>query len=236
MTSPVLGCILAATDLSKNAVNALERAAHLARAHDSQFHVIHIVDPTAEDFDVDEARLLLEHQTAGLDPSPTLGVRSGHPFVEIADHARHLDSDLIVVGARGWHSLTERMIGTTAERVVRYGDRPVLVVRSDLRSRDYRRILVGVDLSDASADALRFTCSTFPDAAITAANICIVIGEHRLVVSGASEDAIRELRQTVTVAAESILERVARRPPARCQRTHRPPRLARVRPRGPHRT
>lgn len=87
MTPPALACILVATDLSPNAAHALERAAHLARVHDSRLHAIHIVDPTAEDFDVDEARQLLEHQTATLDPAPTTDVRSGHPFVEIVDHA-----------------------------------------------------------------------------------------------------------------------------------------------------
>lgn len=206
MTSPTLGCVLAATDLSRNATSALERAAHLARAHDSQLHVVHIVDPTTEDFDVDEARQLLEHQTAGLSPAPTLDVRNGKPFVEIVDYARDTNSDLIVVGARGWHSLTERMIGTTAERVVRYGDRPVLVVRSEPRSASYRRVLVGVDRSDACAEALRFTRSTFPDAEITAANICVVVGERRLLMSGASEDSINQLRQTVTEEAETTLD------------------------------
>jgi nucleotide-binding universal stress UspA family protein len=205
MTSPPLACILAATDLSPNATNALERAAHLARSQACPFHVIHIIDPTAEDFDVDEARQLLEHQTANLEPTPKIAVRRGHPFVEIVDHARELDADLIVVGARGWHSLTERMIGTTAERVVRHGDRPVLVVRSDLTG-DYRRILVGVDLSDASADAFRFTCSVFPDAEIAAANICVVVGEHRLLMSGASDDSINELRRSVTETARSAFD------------------------------
>lgn len=101
--------------------------------------------------------------------------------------------------------MTERMLGTTAERVVRYGDRPVLVVRTE-PSADYQRILVGVDLSDACADALRFTRSTFPDAEITAANICVVVGEHRLLMAGASEDSINELRRTVTETARTTLD------------------------------
>jgi hypothetical protein len=39
----------------------------------------------------------------------------------------------------------------------------------------------------------------------TAANICVVVGEHRLLMSGASEDAINGLRRTVTEAAKTTL-------------------------------
>jgi nucleotide-binding universal stress UspA family protein len=56
-------------------------------------------------------------------------VRLGMPWQQICAVATELDVDLIVLGAHGYH-LLERMLGTTAARVVNHADRPVLVVRS----------------------------------------------------------------------------------------------------------
>jgi nucleotide-binding universal stress UspA family protein len=50
------------------------------------------------------------------------------PHRAIVDAARAFDADLVVVGSHGYDTI-DRLIGTTAEKVVRHADRPVLVVR-----------------------------------------------------------------------------------------------------------
>lgn len=210
MNPPDLACIVAATDLSDNATPAVRRAADLARSHGSALHIVHVVDPAVDDFPVDQTLEVLQHQTLDLEPTATLAAREGHPFVEIARYATEVNAALVVVGARGRHSVLERVLGTTAERVVRHGHRPVLVVRSVPRSPMYERVLVGIDLSDPSVQALRFARRAFPDAHITAINVCVVIGERRLRMSGATDEDLEALRLSAvsssTVALETWLE------------------------------
>jgi nucleotide-binding universal stress UspA family protein len=53
----------------------------------------------------------------------------GTPWQVVCDSAAELDVDLIVIGSHGFGVL-DRVIGTTAARVVNHADRSVLVVRS----------------------------------------------------------------------------------------------------------
>lgn len=80
-------------------------------------------------------------------------VAAGKPFVELIRAAREEESDLVVVGAHGKHFLKALLLGTTVEKVVRKGERPVLVVKRATRS-PYRQVLVPVDFSEDSRQAL----------------------------------------------------------------------------------
>jgi nucleotide-binding universal stress UspA family protein len=61
-------------------------------------------------------------------------VKLGVPWQQICGAAVELDVDLIVVGAHGYHFI-DRVLGTTAARVVNHADRTVVVVRPrDARS------------------------------------------------------------------------------------------------------
>lgn len=190
--------VLVATDLSTRSGRAVQRAALIAQAHRAHLTVVHIVDPSVDDLSVAEARQLVEGQTSELDPQPTIEVGMGAPFVEIIRRARAGDAALIVLGARGQHSLGEQLVGTTAERVVRNGDRPVLVVRRFPQGDQYQEVLIGIDRSDRSAEALGFARRTFPGARLTAATICVVVGERRLQLAGASEAEMDSLRRATT--------------------------------------
>ena len=57
-------------------------------------------------------------------------VRQGRPFEEICRAARTLRADLIVLTTHGYTGLKHVVLGSTAERVVRHADCPVLVVRA----------------------------------------------------------------------------------------------------------
>jgi nucleotide-binding universal stress UspA family protein len=78
----------------------------------------------------DLARADLEARVREVPPELFDGieVEVGTPYQEILDAARAYDADLIVVGSHGY-SMLDRVIGTTAEKVVHHADRPVLVVR-----------------------------------------------------------------------------------------------------------
>jgi nucleotide-binding universal stress UspA family protein len=76
------------------------------------------------------ARRALERQTIALPPYLIEGTRVaiGAPWQAICEQAKRDDADLIALGAHGYHGL-DRLLGTTASKVVNHADRPVLVVR-----------------------------------------------------------------------------------------------------------
>jgi nucleotide-binding universal stress UspA family protein len=93
-------------------------------------------------------------------------VATGIPSEEVITAARAEDSDLIVVGTRGKTGLAHILLGSTAERVIRGAPCPVLAVRTEpvdieqegsgSRPVTLERILVPVDFSDCSLDALEY--------------------------------------------------------------------------------
>ncbi len=58
----------------------------------------------------------------------TAYVRLGTPWQQICGLATELDVDLIMIGSHGYN-IIDRVLGTTAARVVNHADRSVLVVR-----------------------------------------------------------------------------------------------------------
>ena len=87
----------------------------------------------------------------------------GRPFEEICRLAQEIDIDLIVIATRGNTGLKHLVLGSTAERVVRYSPCPVLVVRgSDSKKKSaqqlatFRKILVPVDFSDCSMKGIGY--------------------------------------------------------------------------------
>lgn len=94
-------------------------------------------------------------------------VATGIPSEEVLSVATGEDPDLIVVGTRGKTGLAHVLLGSTAERIIRGAPCPVLAVRAQPYGEDQavgkrrdpthlERILVPVDLSDCSLDALEY--------------------------------------------------------------------------------
>lgn len=77
-----------------------------------------------------EAERGLQELSQGVDRALVDSVRVGvgTPWQVICDAARELDVDLILIGSHGFGVL-DRVIGTTAARVVNHSDRSVMVVR-----------------------------------------------------------------------------------------------------------
>jgi nucleotide-binding universal stress UspA family protein len=179
----VLQHFLVASDLSPRANSALARALLLAEQHDASTSVLHVVDegpflekPLHAIFTslkgrkqklIQDAKAVLREQIAALVSHPqkqlTVHVEPGRDFVTIIRRARAQSADLIVLGAHGAHFLRDLFIGTTAEKVVREGDRPVLVVKKTPKG-PYRRVLAPVDFSDTSRRALELAMRVAPEA------------------------------------------------------------------------
>lgn len=155
--------ILVASDLSKRSRRAIRRAVALARQFGAELIALHVADDDRpEELIAAECRsaeaALREHLAAagaeGLAPQPVITTSAGDPFKVISDEADRVEADLIVVGAHRKRLLGDVFTGTTIERVMRLGSRPVLMVNRD-GEKPYRQVLAAVDLSETSAHALR---------------------------------------------------------------------------------
>jgi nucleotide-binding universal stress UspA family protein len=164
--------LLVATDLSPRADAALRRAARLAGDHGAEIVLLHVCE--ADGRDDQRARQLardgeekLRRKVRALsmrgNGAATVRVTTGKPFVEIIRVAREENAELVIVGAHGGGFLKTLLLGTTAERVVRKGDRPVLVVKRASQT-PYRQVLVPVDFSEASRVALQLALQFAPHA------------------------------------------------------------------------
>lgn len=165
--------ILLATDLAIETDLAFERAIKLALVLTAKLHILHICPPyshlsnktqkislkqiaenTIQNY-LDESIETRELQTT------ITVIESGEAFIEIINHAEKVNAGLIVMGMHGKSKLRDMFIGTTIERVIRKGIKPVLMVK-DKPLKDYKNILVGTDFSAGSKQALHVALELAP--------------------------------------------------------------------------
>jgi nucleotide-binding universal stress UspA family protein len=170
MKDPTHSPILVATDLSDPARRALREAGSLAEKRGARLLVLHVayhaapihpVFPQLSQRDVDEeiriGRKLsevLNKQVADIvaDSVETESIVDyGVAHVAIVRAAEERDAQLVVIGSRGATGLPRLLLGSVAERVVRYAPCPVLVVR---RTEHRGLVLAATDLSDPSLPAV----------------------------------------------------------------------------------
>jgi nucleotide-binding universal stress UspA family protein len=97
-----------------------------------------------------ELKRELERTWPGL--SVDTGVRLGRPVDVLAEEP----GDLLVLGSSGRTGIAEMFLGSTAAELVSIGGRPVVVTRSGPMDG---RVVVGVDGSETSTDAIEFAFS-----------------------------------------------------------------------------
>ena len=165
--------ILVPLDFSRPSLEALNYAAELAKSFAATVHLLHVTEPdeaaseagaahlmrqTAETLMSAREKLAKAHENhlASFWPANS-HVRSGQPFHEICQQAREIEADLIVLATRGHSGLKRVLLGSTAERVVRFAPCPVLVVRRWKRGNlRVRRIMVPTDFSQCAMAGLTY--------------------------------------------------------------------------------
>lgn len=156
-------CLLVPTDFSSGADLALCRAARLPLAPKAKVLLVHVLPPghtvrLRAQAEADARQRLAKAAALVADTASESGpssvtveseILSGSSFVEIIRRSRTASADLIVLGRHGHRPIRDMFIGSTAERVVRKGDVPVLVVARQ-PTHNYSRPLVATDLGDSS--------------------------------------------------------------------------------------
>jgi len=97
-------------------------------------------------------------------------VRDGRAHDVLREVAEHVRADLIVVGPHGEHSPKSRLLGTTADRLVRTAPIPVLIGGRQKPGAREKRIVAAVDASTMTGRVLSWAAyaSTTLDARVTA--------------------------------------------------------------------
>jgi nucleotide-binding universal stress UspA family protein len=144
---PRLKVIAVPIDFSPESKKALRYACRLAEQFGSVLRLIHVVEPApflndlpnvivsrSDDEIAKEA--LVKLQALAQDEIDELipiypQVRVGKPYYEIVSAAKVGGADLIVISTHGYTGLKHAFLGSTAERVVRHAQCPVLVVRDN---------------------------------------------------------------------------------------------------------
>jgi nucleotide-binding universal stress UspA family protein len=137
--------ILIATDGSKRTQNAVEMGLKIAKEQRSRVYAVYVVDTvtfTSIPMDVTWENMyqLLKDEgeeavKAVKDSAPDVDVEThvleGNPAVEITKFAGDNGVDLIVMGTLGKSGIDRILLGSTAEKVIRIANCPVLVIKSD---------------------------------------------------------------------------------------------------------
>jgi universal stress protein E len=191
--------ILAATDFSTRSNRALRQAGLLARA--AQLHIVHVVDDDQPEelvrIEKREAVRLLSEQMESMpelrDVQCHRMVITGDPFDGILRAAIQVSADIIVMGAHRRQLLLDIFVGTTIERVIRKGTFPVLMVNHEAQ-RSYQDVLAPVDMSEASANALRIGLSTglIGNSGATLLHAFLAMAKGRMFVDGVDPASIDE--------------------------------------------
>ncbi|OYW83380.1 MAG: hypothetical protein B7Z20_12685, partial [Sphingobium sp. 32-64-5] len=153
--------ILMATDFSTRSDRALRRAVFLAGKQGAALTLVHVVDDDQPRALVDQqaraARTLLEEGArtiAEVDRVPADAVvTTGDAFAGILRVSDEVEPELIVVGPHRRQFL-DTFIGTTAERTIRRGNRPVLMANA-VPTGAYQRSLLAIDFDEASSAAVK---------------------------------------------------------------------------------
>jgi nucleotide-binding universal stress UspA family protein len=163
-----------ATDLTPAGDRAFDRAVQLAEDWDADLVVCHVIESSAArpwgmDRRVRNAETELDRlvRTSRLTRKVPRHIVIGDPADRTLEHARNIGADFIVTGPAHGKIVGEKLLGSTAARIVRRSGQPVLAVRRRPEG-GYRSIVSAVDFSDPSKAALVCGRRLFPDARLTA--------------------------------------------------------------------
>jgi nucleotide-binding universal stress UspA family protein len=207
--------VLAATDLSSRSDRALRRAALLAKEAEAELLVLHAVDDdqprSLVEVERREAWALLQRQMAGLPELQAVRasalVDEGDPFEAVLRVADAQGVDIIVLGEHRRSVLRDIFTGTTVERVIRHGTRPVLMVNQP-PAGPYRRILAATDLSEHAEHALRTAArlGLLRGAAVTVLHAYEPEGMGAITRAGLSDAEVRALLAEAARRARGALD------------------------------
>jgi len=164
--------ILVPTDFSDEAENALKVAAQIAKKHNGEIYLLHMleiplqeIDAVSTHADVPEVMFFMKlaHQRFEeiLNSDYLKGVtvhdmvKPDGSFNGIQQICKDYDIDLITMGSHGANGLKEMFVGSNAEKVVRMSDVPVLVIKNTIDEFSIDDIVFASDFKKDNKETYR---------------------------------------------------------------------------------
>lgn len=211
--------ILCPVDFSDSSRRGLEHAVALTQVFNARLAVQHVYTVPAIDGvplpkgsgvrDEDTVRIELQEfvqpVAAGL-PVELIATQADDVGGAILAKAVARQADLLVIGSHGRGRFERLLLGSTTEKVVRKATSPVLVVPAGAAAPEddrFRRIVCGIDFSEASLHAFRYAVHV---AAAAGARVTLVHAiemppelRERQLVAASDVDAIRSAAESAAL-------------------------------------
>jgi nucleotide-binding universal stress UspA family protein len=217
--------ILVAVDRFPQSAEALARAIELGRAHRAKLTIVHIVNALEVQSPVTAPRHLLKEQALRLgrkhidDAIRTIDlsglnveilVETGSAYSRIVEKSKKHGVDLIVLRAHQRRSILEKIIGSTADRIIRAAPSSVLVVKRPVL-RTYLNVVVGVDFAKNSESAAVLAAELCPSARLQLVHVMHVSAqfEHTLRQAGTSQAEFAAFKSTLANYSDERLRNLA---------------------------
>lgn len=139
--------ILLPTDFSKTSLAAAEYAVNLAMQYGAKIHLLHVLEKTPPILTIrtldlsrekiiesieSDAKAQLEKITEKIKKHGNVeiipAIRKGLDYEEIINYSKEKKVDVIVIATHGRTGLLHTLLGSVAEKVIRYSKTPVLVI------------------------------------------------------------------------------------------------------------
>jgi len=128
-------------DFSEHSLNAIRTALEFVTSP-ADIHVVHVILPL-DMLSVGEVWIAEDLASRKSAADEYLGkylkdngltdvtaiVREGDPGLQIADYAKSIAADLIVIPSHGRHGFQRMLLGSVSERVLRHAECPILMLR-----------------------------------------------------------------------------------------------------------
>lgn len=216
--------ILAAVDQFPQDDDVLARALDLAALPGGRLDVVHVVDLPGCGTDqvgadalagqaADAARARIGAALARLGATSAdveIRIDAGSPALRLIAICDEVQPDLVVMRAHERARISERILGSTTERLVAAGQVPVLVVKRPVE-RPYGRVLIATDGTDDAAGAVALVAGLLPGAALAlvrAVHIPPQLKEAMLRV-GSDQAALTAHRDALAASASADLRALA---------------------------
>lgn len=141
--------ILLPTDLSATSLAASDYAIELALQYKAKIHLLHVLEKTPpilaiRSLDLSQEKILKSFEEEGkkllanavkkirkdksIDVEIEPVLKKGNDYEEIVKYSKEHKIDLIVIATHGRTGLLHTLLGSVAEKVIRYAKCPVLVI------------------------------------------------------------------------------------------------------------
>lgn len=173
--------IIIPVDFSQHSEYALEAGAALAKQHNAELIVMHMLELSESIFSTsgseksEETAFMLMVTNKNFEEfldKPYLEGITVTPLIkhhkvlkEVSEVASYEKADLVIMGSRGHSEHDGVFTGSNTEKVVRYSDTPVLVVKSKPSSVNFKNVVLGCDFNEESISAVKNALETLNELA-----------------------------------------------------------------------